>query len=89
MNAKRAGLVFAALLVLCAILVGCSSSNVQTGTFVGWEGTFEGDETPSYMVELEDGTKIMALSEEPPPEVGAEVAVRKMDDGTWEIVPEE
>ncbi len=41
------------------------------------------------MIELDDGTKIMALSEEPPPEAGAQVTVRQLDDDTWEIVPDE
>lgn len=89
MSAKRVVAALVVLAVLGAMLVGCGDSDVQTGTYVGWDATFEGDDTSSYMIELEDGTKVMAASDGPAPEMGAEVQVRKLDDGTWEIVPDE
>lgn len=75
--------------VLGGTLVGCAGSDTQTGTYVGWDATFQGDETPRYMIELEDGTKIMAASDDPAPETGDEVKVRELEDGTWEIVSDE
>lgn len=89
MSVKRAFVAVTMMLVLGAGLVGCADSDVQKGTYVGWGATFEGEDTRSYMVELDDGTKIMAFGEEPAPEVGDEVTVRQLEGGTWEIVPDE
>lgn len=89
----RAVVVVAVVLALGMGLLGCGDPNVKTGTYVGGNIAFEGDDgssLPGYMIELADGTKIIAFGEGPAPEVGAEVTIRReSEDDTWEIVPEE
>ncbi len=46
-NAKRMVVALTVLLVLGAVVVGCTDSDVQTGTYVGWDASFEGDGTPA------------------------------------------